>query len=234
MAGRKSRRYWLVLILSVVLFLVLIPLGATVYVDLATNTMMFDAQSAPKQRVALVLGTSRRTTKREMNGYYAERMRTAAELYASGKVQYLLVSGDNGTLEYNEPDSMRRDLVAMGVPPHRIATDFAGFDTYDSMIRAHKVWGVDSLIVVSQDFQARRAVYIASFNNIHAVGVAARDPHQNPFAMTRLREVFARLKMLADVHVLHSEPRFLGPHESFPADTTINSPDSTLPSTQTL
>jgi SanA protein len=135
-------------------------------------------------------------------------------------VQYLLVSGDNGTLEYNEPDSMRRDLVAMGVPENRIALDFAGFDTYDSMVRANKVWGVDSLLVVSQDFQVRRAVYIASHRGIAAAGVIAHNPYDASLSITKLRELFARIKMLAEVHVLNSQPKFLGPRESFPVDST--------------
>lgn len=146
----KRTVIWVVSLLAIAIG---IPIAASLYVNNSTNDLVFNVNSAPACKVALVLGTSRRTTKRQMNDYYVARMRTAAELYAAGKVQYLLVSGDNGTLEYNEPDSMRRDLLAMGVPENRIALDFAGFDTFDSMIRAQKVWGVDTMLVVSQDFQ---------------------------------------------------------------------------------
>ncbi len=219
MVRRSSARRWLWWVTGSVITIVAILLAASWYVNSSTQTQMYTVASAPYRKVALVLGTSRRTRNRKLNQYYTERMRTAAELYGAGKVQYLLVSGDNGTVEYNEPDSMRRDLVAMGVPAERIALDFAGFDTFDSMIRANKVWGVDSVLVVSQDFQARRAVYVANHRNIVAGGVAARDPNESPFALAQLREVFARLKLLADVHVLFSQPRYLGAREYFPADT---------------
>lgn len=209
----KRTVIWVVSLLAIAIG---IPIAASLYVNNSTNDLVFNVNSAPACKVALVLGTSRRTTKRQMNDYYVARMRTAAELYAAGKVQYLLVSGDNGTLEYNEPDSMRRDLLAMGVPENRIALDFAGFDTFDSMIRAQKVWGVDTMLVVSQDFQVRRAVYIAQHRGIVASGVVAVDPFSNTIALTQLREIFARVKMLIEVHVLHTQPRFLGPHESFP------------------
>lgn len=193
-----------------------VPIAASLYVNRDTDAMVFTQTTAPSCKVALVLGTSRRTTKRQMNAYYVARMRTAAELYAMGKVQYLLVSGDNGTLEYNEPDSMRRDLLAMGVPENRIALDFAGFDTFDSMIRAQKVWGVDTLLVVSQDFQVRRAVYIAKHRGITASGVVASDPYPSVVSLTQLRELYARVKMLIEIHLTNSQPRFLGPHEAFP------------------
>jgi SanA protein len=87
------------------------------------------------------------------------------------------------------------------------------------MIRAQKVWGVDTMLVVSQDFQVRRALYIARTRGIAAAGVAAKDPYQSPFSLTQIRELYARVKMLLEVHLLNSQPRFLGPREVFPGDS---------------
>lgn len=219
MANRIAHRTVLIWCSAAVVLVVILLIVCYAFVSFSTADMVYSVSTAPKARVGLVLGTSRRTTKRTLNGYYTARMQTAAELYAAGKVQYLLVSGDNGTLEYNEPDSMQKDLVALGVPASHIALDFAGFDTFDSMIRAQKVWGLDTMLVVSQDFHVRRALYIAKCKGIVAAGVVAPDPHYSVLSMIRLREMFARIKLLADVHILNSTPRFLGPHEFFPADT---------------
>ncbi len=210
---RILSRKLLLLVLIVTITVVIVPLAISLMVDTKTNSFVYTVASAPYRKVGIVLGTSRRARGGGVNQYYRERMITAAELYAAGKIQVLLVSGDNGTVEYNEPD-----LVSLGVPADRIALDFAGFDTYDSMVRAKKVWGIDSTLVISQEFHVRRAIYIAQHRDINALGVVAREP-SGTVSFTSFREFIARLKMVLDVHILQSEPKYLGPPESLPLDT---------------
>lgn len=102
-----------------------------------------------------------------------DRLKVAAELYHAGKVRRIIVSGDHGTVEYDEPRAMRTTLMALGVPKDDIFGDHAGFDTRASMLRARKVFGVDSAVVVTQGFHLPRALYLAKSAGLQAQGVSA-------------------------------------------------------------
>jgi SanA protein len=166
--------------------------------------------SLPDAQVGLVLGCSPRVEGRD-NAFFVARIVAAAELFHSGKVRHLLVSGDNGSPHYDEPSAMKAALVEMGVPAEHITRDFAGFRTLDSVLRARKVFGVQQVIVVSQRFHAERAVYLARAHGLNAFAYSARDVSGARGDWVRLREVFSRLMAALDVHVLGTEPRFLGP-----------------------
>jgi SanA protein len=137
-------------------------------------------------------------------------MEAASQLYHAGKVRYLLVSGDNGRKDYDETAQMTESLVKRGVPPDRIVRDHAGFDTLDSIVRAKKVFGLDRLIIVSQRFHNERALYIAGHRGIKAFAWNAGDVHWPGSWKTGVREKLARVKTLIDLHLLGSEPRYLG------------------------
>jgi SanA protein len=169
-----------------------------------------DAAAVPANRVGLLLGCSPRLADGRRNLYFDLRIRAAAELYRAGKVRYVLASGDNGTKGYDEPGEMKAALVAAGVPEDRIALDYAGFRTLDSVVRAKKVFGEERFTVISQRFHNERAVYLARENGIDAVGFNARDVGGAAGRFTRLREIGARVKAVLDVHVLRTRPRFLG------------------------
>jgi SanA protein len=163
--------------------------------------------------VALVLGTSRHLVGGGDNAFYFARIKAAAALFASGKVRGLIVSGDNRTQGYNEPAMMKADLVAAGVPAQYITQDFAGFRTLDSVVRAKAVFGQTRLIVVSQEFHAKRAVFIAQHTGIEAQGFAAAQPAWNWQLRVRAREVLARAAVCLDLWVLNRRPHFLGKRE---------------------
>ncbi len=173
-----------------------------------------DVNDIPHRRVALVLGTSQYLHNGQPNAFFSYRMQAAVELYQSGKVDKLIVSGDNGTHQYNETDAMRRELIRRGIPADAIVNDHAGFRTLDSVVRARNVFGVDAFTVVSQEFHVRRAIFIARSHGIDAIGYPARDP--NSTAATRkvyFREALARVKAFLDCYVLGTEPKFNGPPE---------------------
>ncbi|WP_119393694.1 SanA/YdcF family protein [Salinibius halmophilus] len=162
--------------------------------------------------VALVLGTSKFLVGGGINQYYQNRINRAAELYQSGRVKILLVSGDNGTLAYNEPVQMQRDLMRLGVPESAIVLDYAGFRTLDSVQRAHKVFGLDHMLVVSQPFHLPRALFLAEQVGMQAQGVAAAEPHWWWNARVRLREVLARNVAILDT-LMGRQAKFVGPAE---------------------
>lgn len=169
-----------------------------------------DVDAVPYNRVALVLGTSKYLIGGGTNHYFQTRIRAATELYNNGKVDYILVSGDNATLQYNEPRQMRRALIKAGIPARAIYSDYAGFRTLDSIVRAREVFGQARFTVVSQAFHNERAIFIARHFGIEAVGFNAQDPSAYQGIRTRVREVFARLMGVLDLYILDKGPKFLG------------------------
>jgi SanA protein len=164
----------------------------------------------PVQKVGVLLGTSQFLSNGHKNMYFEFRMNAAAELYNAGKVQYILVSGDNRKRNYNEPVAMQAALMKRGVPEDRIVLDYAGFRTLDSMVRAREVFGQTRFVVISQKFHNERAVFIARQKGIDAYGYNARDVQVSAGFKTRVREVLARTKMMLDLYILRTQPHFLG------------------------
>ncbi|MEU0132451.1 ElyC/SanA/YdcF family protein [Streptomyces sp. NPDC006296] len=170
---------------------------------------------APERLVAVVFGAG--LWDGRPSPYLAHRLDAAAELYRTGKVRVVLVTGDHSRVEYDEPDAMRTYLVAHGVPDGRIVSDHAGFDTWDSCVRARKVFGVDRAVLVSQGFHIRRAIALCRSAGIDAYGVGAADVHDVTWYYGGTREVFAAGKALLDM-AFEPDPHFLGPRETGVAD----------------
>lgn len=168
-----------------------------------------DISILPEVKVALIPGTSKFLKSGYINQYFSFRIEAAVELYKSGKVSHFLISGDNGRKEYNEPEDMKISLMEAGIPESAITLDYAGFDTYDSMIRACEVFGQRKFIVVSQEFQNERAVYIARSFGIEAWGYNAREVTYRGGFRTKVREFFARGKAFVEV-MLGVQPTYLG------------------------
>ncbi|AGB81781.1 vancomycin high temperature exclusion protein [Serratia rubidaea] len=168
-----------------------------------------EVQQLPDRQVGVVLGTAKYYRTGVINQYYRYRMQGAINAYNSGKVKYLLLSGDNALQSYNEPMTMRRDLIAAGVAPSDIVLDYAGFRTLDSIVRTRKVFDANDFIIITQRFHCERALFIALHMGIQAQCFAVPSPKN--MLSVRVREIFARLGALNDLYILKREPRFLGP-----------------------
>jgi len=164
----------------------------------------------PRAPVALVLGCAETLPDGRNNLYFGRRMDAAAELFRSGTVERLIVSGDNSTVSYDEPTAMKAALVARGVPEERIHCDYAGFRTFDSVVRAELVFGQRSFVVVSQRFHAERAVFLARSRGLEAWGYCAEAVGGGAGLRMRARETVARTAAVLDAHVLGTQPKFLG------------------------
>ena len=151
----------------------------------------------PKAHTALVLGASV-SSSGALSPVLQERAATAVALYRAGKVQRILVTGDNSTLQYNEVYPVGKYLLAQGVPQRDIFLDYAGFDTYSSMYRARYVFGVTSMIVPTQHFHLPRALFVARTLGIEAYGVDVARPHET-YTLNALRELPATAKAVVDV-----------------------------------
>ena len=167
----------------------------------AENKIYYSAKEIPYCKVGLVLGCS-------PNAFLGSRIKAAAELFNNNKVDYLLVSGDNGRKDYDEPTVMKNALMNSGVPEDRIVCDYAGFRTLDSIIRAKEIFQLEKLIVISQKFHVERALYIADHKGIEATGYCADDV---PGYMERMlaREHLSRAMAVFDI-LVNRQPKFLG------------------------
>ncbi|MBU2900140.1 SanA/YdcF family protein [Maribacter dokdonensis] len=168
-----------------------------------------DISSTPRNRVGLVLGTSNKLTNGSPNPYYTYRINATKALYNAGKIEFILVSGDNGSIYYNEPDTFKKDLIKAGIPERAIFLDYAGFRTLDSMFRAKFIFGLNNVTVISQKFHNERAIYIAKQKGLNAIGFNAQDVSTSQGIKVQLREYLARVKVFIDM-LLNTQPKFYG------------------------
>lgn len=196
-------------ILVVALFLLATVVGEWRIHHYASPRLFDDPKAAPGNDVGLLLGTSSENRSGAPNPYFVKRIEAAVALYSTGKVKHILITGDNGRSSYNEPMDMRSALINGGVDSTDITLDFAGFDTYDSIVRARKIFGQQRFTVISQRFHNERALWIAHSFGIEAIGFNANDLDHRPSTWSWVRERGARLKMWWDL-ALRVDPHFLG------------------------
>ena len=206
----RFRRLWLIF----PLLILLAPLAIWVinaWVNRVCQPWIFDSlENLPTNKVGLVLGTSPTTEDGRTNLFFLYRIQAAAELFKAGKVQYLLVSGDNSRKTYDEPSAMRDALVQLGVPKERIYLDYAGFRTLDSVVRANEVFKEQEFTIISQAFHNQRAVFIGRERGLEVVGYNAREVPTALAPQVQVREYFARVAMVLDLFLLGRQPKYLG------------------------
>lgn len=202
---------------GVLVGMVLLSAASEWYIFSASKSRIFEhSADVPVRAPALVLGCSP-TFMGGPNGYFYNRMDTAAELWRAGKAAVFVVSGDNSSHAYNEPDWMKQALVERGVPDDRIVCDFAGLRTLDSVVRMKEVFGVSTMIIVSQEFHNERALAIAAHEGMEAWAVSAPDvPNRRSRIKSWFRERAARMWMILDLWLWGREPRFLGEPVALP------------------
>ncbi len=176
----------------------------------------YTTQSVPPSPVAVVFGAGlwRDGTPTTV---LRDRIATAAELYFNGKVQKILMSGDNSYIDYNEPGAMHDYALSLGVPEEALVLDYAGRRTYDTCYRAKAIFGVREAILITQKFHMPRALYICQAMGIKAVGVASDriDYRLSSLVWWNLRELPATLTALLQVHITHPVPILGNPEPIF-------------------
>ena len=211
MAFWKRVRRWGVITTGSIFLAVL---ACNVWVIQSTQSRVFsDSHLIPHNKVALVLGTSSRLMNGNPNPFFVNRMARAAELYKLKKVEHFILSGDNQTRYYNEPETMRGALIALGVPDSTITLDYAGLRTFDSIVRSREIFGQDSLTIITQPFHSYRALFISDRMHINAVAVVADEPRTEKGLLVYFREYFARTKAVMDLYLLNTAPKHLGEKE---------------------
>ncbi len=197
---------------------------ADIEIENTTDSKVFDdVQSITYNRVALLLGASKLRKSGNPNLYFQYRIKATVELFNARKIDFIVISGDNSRDDYNEPLDMQNELIRLGIPKERIYLDYAGFRTYDSLIRINKIFGQTKFTVISQNFHNRRAIYIAQSLGLQAVGFNAEDIEGYRGLKTNIREMFARVKVFVDLF-LNVDPKFLGE----PIDIVVEQDNPTI------
>ncbi len=199
---------------------VLFSVGLIFYADhaaieAAEGKLFDEAAKVPRTDVALVFGCNK-TFQGRRNLYFKHRIEAAADLWKAGRVKCFIVSGDNHSHDYNEPQDMKDALIEAGVPEAKIVCDYAGLRTLDSVVRAKEIFGVEKVILISQKFHNERAAYLAESVGLEVVGLNAQSVTGPAARKTDSREKLARVKMWLDVNVLKTDPKFLGQKEELP------------------
>jgi SanA protein len=220
-----KRLFKFILRLTVILLVlgVLALLLPRLIITLYARSRLFDVEDAPQKRVAIVFG-AQVLRNGNPSATLKERVATAADLYHTGKVEKLLMSGDNRFVDYNEPQAMHDYATSLGVPVEAIVLDYAGRRTYDTCYRARDIFEVREAILVTSDYHQPRAIYICNALGVEAIGV----PAQRRFALSRrylawmqVREFPAALLALWDVHVSRPIPVLGEPEPIFASSSTI-------------
>ena len=184
--------------------------GSNAVITRETQSLTFSStKKIPANKVGLVLGTSRYLSNGWENLYFTYRINATSKLFHSGKIKYVLVSGDNGSEKYDEPTDFKNALIDKGIPASKIVLDYAGFRTLDSVVRAKAVFGQQKYTIISQKFHNERAIYLASAKGMEVVGFNAKNVSNRYGIRVRLREYLARVKVFVDL-LFNVQPKFLG------------------------
>ena len=182
------------------------------------NFIYSDINKLPAKKVAIILGTSKKLSDGRINPFYQNRINAAVQLYKHQKVKYFIVSGANPSIYYNEPDDMKKDLIAAGINEKFIQPDYAGRRTLDSILRAEKIFSHTDYLIISQKFHNQRAIFLARVNGHNAIAFNAKDSVlKSRSKKVRIREIGARTKAVLDV-IFHKKAKIYGEKIHFPND----------------
>jgi SanA protein len=204
----------LTLTLSLLLFLgLLVP---KLYVEISAAPHTYTVDSVPRARVAIVFGAGLHRDG-SPTAVLKDRVNTAAQLYQQGKVDKLLMSGDNRFVNYNEPEGMRQYALSLGIPDEDIVLDYAGRRTYDTCYRANAIFQVESAIVVTQNFHLPRALFLCNAFGVNADGVEADTIYIRKIYrfIWGMRELFATSQAAWDVYISRPLPVLGNPEPIF-------------------
>jgi len=211
----RQKRRWprraVIVLVCVVLVGALSVLGVNALVKgAARGRILTEAEAAAQGEIdcILVLGCGVRKDGSPTD-MLTDRLKQGVALYGAGAAPKLLMSGDHGREEYNEVGAMKAFAVDKGVPSQDVFMDHAGFSTYESLYRAKEIFGVERVIIVTQEYHLYRALYIARRLGLEAWGVSADLRTYAGQPVREAREILARVKDAATT-LFWPEPTYLG------------------------
>ena len=194
---------------GVILILWLFIIGVNIYVlQFSKDTIYTDIDLLPSKKVGLVFWAS---VYRNGNPspVLKDRLDWAHDAYSAGKIQRIIVSGDNSVEKYDEPTAMQQYLIWKGVDEEDIFLDYAGFDTFDSLYRTEYIFWTDDLLLFTQAFHLKRALYIADWLWLTAIWYATDQNIYINQSYNNRREFFSRIKAFLEIEIINAKPKFL-------------------------
>ncbi len=213
-------RFLFKLIKRIVIIAIVLFICVQIYVERSSRKYFTSIEEAPVSDAILVLG-ARVYSNGSPSPVLQDRLDRAIELYRAGKAPKILVSGDHGTVEYDEVNAMLDYLLERGIPREDIFLDHAGFNTYDSIYRAKEIFKCDSIIISTQEFHMGRSLYIARRLGLDAYGVASANKAEYKMVYNYARESVARVKAVWDTDIARRLPRYLGDPIPITGDGTV-------------
>ncbi|MBP8083766.1 MAG: YdcF family protein [Spirochaetes bacterium] len=196
------------IVLGVLLFTLCLIFNS-IMLHTAKPLMKNEISEIKKAQAVLLLGAGVYKGNRVSYVLY-DRINAAVELYKSGKASKILVSGDHGSKEYDEVNTIKIRLIQSGIPERDIFTDHAGFSTYDSVLRAKKIFLVESMIIVTQEYHLTRALYLSTRCSIQVQGYSSDKRKYKMITYYMMRERLARFKDFIKINIIKADPKFLG------------------------
>ena len=202
----KRRRQILYSSIAILVILACVVALCNISVDRNAEGRTFsNINDVPTMQTALLLGTNPKTRDgKRPSSFYLARINATAELYKHGKFRQLIISGDRRE-GYDEPQTMRHDLIERGVPDSIIMMDGQGYRTLLSLRNSKQYFGIHDMIIISQKWHNERSIFLADKMNIKAVGYNADDVRHPRAIWTHIRELLARVKLFIDLYVTHRE-----------------------------
>ena len=204
--GKQMLRYGFLFLLLCILVIYI----SDVLISKSSEFVYSTVDDIQYNKVGLVLGTSKYLKNSRINLFYKYRIQAAVKLYQNNKIDFILISGDNSKKDYNEPEEFKLDLIKLGIPKAKIVLDYAGFRTFDFVIRSKEVFGQQSITIISQKSHNEPAVFIARKHDINTIAFNAKSVSNRYGYKMMLREKFARVKTILDIYFLNTKPKFLG------------------------
>jgi SanA protein len=186
LSNRRRRRFLMAFIALTLIGLLAAPFLLRAYTDHRYDARVYRVASVPARPTAVIFG-ARVLPNGRPSTMLRDRVATGADLYHAGKVEQLLMTGDNREASYNEPEAMRQYALSLGVPAEAILLDPAGLRTYDSCHRANHRYGIDRAILVTQEFHLDRALLLCDALGMDVVGVAADYHRPNGYSDRSIR-----------------------------------------------
>lgn len=194
-----------VILILLLTYLILIPILTLNY---GKNKIYTDISDIKGYEIAIVFGAGLKPDGTP-NDMLKDRLDTATELYNEGKIEKILLSGDNSLVEYNEPQAMYDYLVfTKEIPPENVVRDFAGLRTYDTCARAKNIWKIDKAILISQGYHLSRAIFTCNTLGVQSTGYSATKDIYIGETYYKIREILAIHKAVLDLYILH--PGYIG------------------------
>lgn len=205
----NEMKKWTKRIFIIVVFFIIAVAGINFYIIYTTKRHIKNEFNELENAYTVIVLGAKVYSNGNLSNYLKDRVENAYELYTKGKVKRFLLSGDHGTKEYDEVNAMKNYLNQKGVPNSDIFLDHAGFNTYNSIVRAKEVFEVNSCIIVSQDYHLPRAVYIANKVGLNAQAYASSSNYLTANKFNKKREIIARAKSFFEV-LFNIKPKYLG------------------------